>query len=162
MRHADVAPELANVVETVMDAAIDVHRALGPGLREPHYHDCLEAELLLAGLEVESRVDVDLLYKGRALRSAAQFDLVVQRKLLIEIKAVEALHPHHFMQARSYVRFGRFPLGILVNFHAPRLVDGWHRILPGTIPEHAAVAAAPRRRMRSRSERTAAGQEETL
>gem|GEM_PF-2355419 len=116
---------------------------LGPGLREQDYADCLAIDLDQQGLVVERERPLSLVYKGRALSRAARLDLLIEGRLPVELKAVDTLHPHHFLQARSYVRFGGFPLGILVNFHAARLIDGWHRILPGkSIPSTAPPAAA--------------------
>ncbi len=142
LRHADVDP-LANALAAILlDESIEVHRALGPGLREEDYRDCLVIELQERGVAVEIEKRLDLVYKGRTLERAARIDLVLEGRLAVELKAVEQLHPHHFMQARSYVRFGGFPLGILVNFHAPRLIDGWHRILPGIVPPGVASVAS--------------------
>lgn len=118
------------------------HRALGPGLRERDYRDCFLIELEEAGAAAEREVHCDLVYKGTRLERAVRFDVIVDGHLLLELKAVDVLHPQHFLQARSYVRSGGFSLGVLVNFHAPRLVDGWHRILPGRhFPGVAPVAA---------------------
>lgn len=145
MRHADVPAEVQETATTLLAKAIEVHRELGPGLRERDYRDCLVLELEEAGVAVEREVHVDLVYKGRRLERAARFDLVLNGLLLVELKAVETLHPHHWLQTRSYVRFGGFPLGILLNFHAGRLVDGWHRILPGRRPSAVTAATAPPR-----------------
>ena len=143
MRHADVPADVNALASTLLGCAIELHRGLGPGLREQDYADCLAIDLEERGLAVEREKPLSLVYKGRALPRAARLDMVIEGRLPVELKAVDALHPHHFLQARSYVRFGGFPLGILVNFHAARLVDGWHRILPGKVFPPVASPAVP-------------------
>jgi GxxExxY protein len=141
MRLQDV-PSLTNeAARRVMDCALEVHRALGPGLKEADYRDCLVMELEDAGVSVRQEVRLRLHYKERVLLRGARVDLVVDDRLPVELKAVESLHPKHFLQTRSYVKFGGFDLGILVNFNEARLVDGWHRVLPGHFSPHVARVA---------------------
>ena len=150
----DIDPEANRLAGIFLDCAVRVHRALGPGLREEYYRQCVLLELTKRRVRWETRVRYDLVYDGHLLPNCVEFDVVVEDRLLVELKAVELLAPHHFVQVRSYIRFGGFPLGILVNFHTGRLVDGWHRILPGQIPSDSAPVAASRRRMRSQPKGT--------
>lgn len=141
MRLRDVSDETNRLARMVMDASLEVHRALGPGLREADYQDCLVFELEERGLSVSKETRLPLRYKDRILLRGSRVDLVVEERLPVELKAVESLHPKHFLQARSYVKFGGHDLGVLVNFNEARLVDGWHRVLPGRPSVHVARVA---------------------
>jgi GxxExxY protein len=111
----------------VIGAAIEVHRHLGPGLIESAYEACLECELLERGHLVERQRALHVIYKGVAIDCAYRLDLVVDRRVLVEVKAVERLLPVHQAQILSYLRLSDLPLGLLINFHGLTLKEGVRR-----------------------------------
>lgn len=113
----------------VLDAAIYVHRQLGPGLLESVYTACLHAELVSRGLKTEREVPVRIRYNDAVLEDAFRVDLIVEGKLLLEIKAVELLQPIHSAQAITYLRLAGLDLAYVLNFNVPLLKDGIRRIL---------------------------------
>lgn len=127
MRLSDLPDETNRVSGEVLDAAIEVHEALGPGLLESAYHDCLEHELKLRGLNVERDVPIDLDYKGLHVGAAYFPDLIVNDVVVVELKAAADLTREHEAQLMTYLRLTKCRLGILLNFHAPRLREGFLR-----------------------------------
>ena len=122
------APALANRVSgAVLDAALKVHTRLGPGLLENAYKLCLAHELGLRGLRVEREVPLAVEYEGLRVEGAYFADLIVEGVVVVEAKAVEALHANHAAQLLTYLRLANAPVGILLNFHALRLMDGGFR-----------------------------------
>jgi len=118
-------PEELNVLSGhVLNASIKVHQALGPGLLENAYKLCLAHELRLRGFSVEREVPLAVEYEGLRIESAYFADIVVDRRLIVEAKAVDALHPVHEAQLLTYLRLLPAQLGILVNFHTARIIDG--------------------------------------
>ncbi len=115
----------------VLDAAIAVHTALGPGLLESAYQACLAYELTSRGLKVEIQVPLPIRYRGVLLDAAYRIDIVVEDLVVIEIKAAEKLIPVHDAQLLSYLKLSGKKLGLLINFHVLRLVDGYKRIVNG-------------------------------
>src|SRR5262245_65085652 len=116
----------------VIGAAIEVHRILGPGLLESIYEKCLLRELELRGINAIRQQDVIIDYKGERFSETLRFDLLVQACLLVEVKAVQAVIPVHKAALLSYMKLLDVPIGLVLNFHEVRLVDGVHRmILPG-------------------------------
>src|SRR5688500_4275042 len=108
----------------VVDAALKVHSALGPGLLEGAYEACLTYELRSRGYHVQTQVPIALRYGGLEIDLAAyRADLLVERSLLVELKSVPKLLAVHEAQLLSYIRMGNFRLGLLINFGAPRLKD---------------------------------------
>ncbi|WP_298311533.1 GxxExxY protein [Propionivibrio sp.] len=115
----------------VIGAAIEVHRLLGPGLLESAYELALERELLLRGSSVVRQKSVPLEYKGVALGDGFRLDLLVEDRLLIEIKAVDALLPIHMAQLLTYLRLTDRRFGLLINFNEKTLKDGIRRVTNG-------------------------------
>lgn len=116
----------------VIGAAIEVHRIMGPGLIESIYQKCLHHELELRSVNVVQKQDVQIRYKGLVFNECLQFDLLVDDCLLLELKAVQELHPVHKAQLMSYMKLLDVPVGLLFNFHEMKLIDGLSRlILPG-------------------------------
>ena len=112
----------------VLDAAIKVHSALGPGLLEGAYEACLAYELRSRGLDVRTQVPIPLHYGGLRIDLAAyRADLLVENALLVELKSVPKLVAIHEAQLLSYIRMGNFRSGLLINFSALRLKDGIRR-----------------------------------
>lgn len=116
----------------VIGAAIEVHRQKGPGLLESIYERCLLRELELQSVPVACQKIVRIEYKGLVFDEPLRFDLLVDDCLLVELKAVEAVHPASKAQLFSYMKLLNVPLGLLINFHEPVLKNGISRmILPG-------------------------------
>jgi GxxExxY protein len=116
----------------VIGAAIEVHREMGPGLIESIYDKCLTRELSLRGIQAVSQEIVKVEYKGVIFAESLRFDALVEKCLLVELKAVEHVLPIHKTQLISYMKLLNIPLGLLINFHEMKLIDGVHRlILPG-------------------------------
>jgi GxxExxY protein len=115
----------------VVGAAIEVHRVLGSGLLESVYRQALSRELSLRGIVYESEVALQAGYKGISFDAAYRLDILVERKLVVELKAVETLQPLHFAQLLSYLRLSGCRLGLLINFNAPRLRQGIRRVVNG-------------------------------
>jgi GxxExxY protein len=112
----------------VIGAAIEVHRILGPGFLESIHEKALIAELRLRGIQFEQQKSLSVDYKGQCV-GEGRADLLVEGRLVVEIKAVDALAPIHSAQVISYLRALRLPLGLLINFHVPALKNGIKRII---------------------------------
>jgi GxxExxY protein len=124
MQHAQ---ELSRVI---IGAAIDVHRALGPGLLESAYKSCLTIELAARGLRVERERQLPLVYRGRQAGVGYRLDLLVEEQIIVEVKAVERFEPIHLAQVISYLRLADRHLGLLFNFNVKWLVDqGLRRVV---------------------------------
>jgi GxxExxY protein len=134
-------PALEDLRERVIGCAIAVHRELGPGLLESIYRDCLVIELKAAGLRIEQEHCVCLHYRGERVRTALRIDLLVEDRLVIEIKAVESLHPVHTAQVITYLKLSGLPFALLINFNATRLTAGLKRLV------HPDLFMAQRRRL---------------
>jgi GxxExxY protein len=116
----------------VIGAAIEVHRILGPGLLESIYEKCLLREIELRGIPALNQDDVSIECKGAVFKEILKFDLLIDGCLLLGLKAVLDVLPIHKAQLLSYMELLDVPLGLLLNFHEIRLVDGLSRmILPG-------------------------------
>ena len=113
----------------VIGAAIEVHRVLGPGLLESAYERALEQELILRGFQVERQKPVSLTYKGVELGDAFRLDLLVDGRLVVEVKAVDDLLPVHEAQLLTYLRLTDLRLGLLVNFDVRTLKAGVKRVV---------------------------------
>lgn len=112
---------LKDLVYRVNGAAIEVHKALGPGLLESVYHKCLKKELLLRNIPFEPEVWVPVNYKGISMDAELRCDFFVENILVLEIKAIDNLPPIHEAQILSYMRLLNVPLGLLLNFHSVNL-----------------------------------------
>jgi GxxExxY protein len=129
----------------VIGAAIAVHRALGPGLLESIYAQCLQIELDKAGVQFESEVLVPVKYDGVCLRTHLRLDLLVERRLVVELKSVPEILPLHRAQLLSYLRITGNPLGLLINFNVEYLVRGVRRVInsPSAPSAHSAALWLP-------------------
>jgi len=117
----------------VIGAAIEVHREKGPGLIESIYERCLMRELSLRSIAARQQVIVPVEYKGYVFEEPLKLDVYVDECLILELKAVEQVLPIHKAQLISYMKLLDAPLGLLINFHEVKLVDGVHRmLLPGS------------------------------
>ena len=115
----------------IIGAAIEVHRRLGPGLLESAYRACLAYELRKRGFEVQEEVPVPVIYDDVKLECGFRADLVVNHAVVVELKAKTTIHPVDKAQTLSHLRLLRLRLGLLINFHEVKLVDGVHRIVNG-------------------------------
>jgi len=122
----------SQLTQTIIAAAVAVHRNKGPGLIESIYEWCLLVELELRGLSCVSQKTVTVEYKGFTREEPLRFDIMIENCLLVETKAVQKVLPIHQAQLLSYMKLLNIPLGLLINFNEVRLVDGVFRlILPG-------------------------------
>ncbi|HEX7777603.1 MAG TPA: GxxExxY protein [Vicinamibacterales bacterium] len=117
------------LVEKVIGCAIEVHRALGPGLLESAYDFCLTHEWQLCGLNFRRQVAVPVVYRGTRLNCGYRVDFIVEDTLLVEIKSIERLLPIHKAQVLTYLRLLNLHQGLLMNFNTHRLVDGLQNLL---------------------------------
>jgi GxxExxY protein len=124
----ELSPEYAELTRKVIGCAIEVHKALGPGFLENAYEQALKIELGYRGLSFKCQCAYKLDYKGNPI-GECRLDLVVEDKLVLELKAVDALHPIHTAQLLSYLKATRLPLGLLINFNVPVLKDGLRRLI---------------------------------
>lgn len=126
--HQEIDGELDALARQVVDAAFKVHRSLGPGLLESAYEICLGVELRHRGLLCETQVPVNIAYGGVTVDSAFRLDLLVDARLIVEIKAVEKLLPVHEAQLLTYLRLSSRRLGLLINFNVPLIKNGIKRL----------------------------------
>lgn len=118
--------ELSNIV---IGIAIDVHRNLGPGLLENAYKECLFYKLSKEGFFVEKEKVMPLVYEDIKLDCGYRIDLLVENKLVLELKCVEELNDVHFAQTLTYLKLGEFKLGLLINFNVDLLKHGIKRVV---------------------------------
>ena len=118
--------ELSNII---IGKAIEIHKVLGPGLLESAYKECLYYELISAGLKVEKEKPLPVVYKEIKLEQGYRIDLLVENKVVIELKTVEAFTDVHMAQVLTYLKFGHFKLGILLNFNVTMLKNGLKRFI---------------------------------
>ncbi len=118
--------EIAN---RVIGLAIEVHKALGPGLLESAYQECLFYKIKKSGFVVEKEKPMPLVFEDVKLDCGYRIDLLVENKLVVEIKAVEALNDVRLAQILTYLKLGNFKLGLLINFNVRLLKDGIKRVI---------------------------------
>jgi GxxExxY protein len=117
------------ITEGVIGAAIEVHRRLGPGLLESAYRVCLTYELRKRGFEVATEHPIPVVYDDVQMECGFRADLIVNRLVVVELKAKSSLHPIDKAQTLSHLRLMGLSCGLLINFHEVKLVDGVHRIV---------------------------------
>lgn len=123
-----MAPFFDDCTKEIIGACIEVHRHLGPGLLEGVYESCLCAELRSQGLRYDRQVFMPVHYKGEVLSALHRIDLIVEGKILVEIKVVERLHPVHVAQVLTYLQIANLDIGLLVNFNVAVMRDGLRRL----------------------------------
>ncbi len=121
-------PALDELSNRVIGAAIEVHRALGPGYLESVYEEAFCIELRLRAIQCQAQVPVSVMYKGYAV-GEGRLDVLVDQRLIVELKAVETILPVHKAQLLSYLKATRRPLGLLINFNVYQLKHGIHRMV---------------------------------
>ncbi len=117
------------IAHKIIGLAIEVHKALGPGLLESAYKECLLYKIKQAGYFVEKEKAMPLVFEGIKLDCGYRIDLLVENKLVIELKAVDALNDIHLAQTLTYLKLGNFKLGLLINFNVSLLKNGIKRII---------------------------------
>ena len=120
---------VAHLTEQIIGLSIEVHRETGRGLLESVYEQCLCYELCQAGLAVERQVAIPVTYKGVQIGEGFRTDIVVDRQVILEIKAVAAILPAHEAQLQIYLRMSGIRVGLILNFNAARLIDGLRRFV---------------------------------
>lgn len=118
--------ELSNII---IGCAIKVHSALGPGLLESAYEECLNYELTKAGLSVQKQKPLPLIYEEIKLEVGYRIDLLVENKVVIEVKSVEGLNDVHLAQVLTYLKLNNYKLGLLINFNVALLKNGLKRVV---------------------------------
>ena len=119
----------SEISSKIIGAAIEVHKQLGPGLLESTYETCLAYELKEMGLDVKQQQALPVVYKEVKLDAGYRIDLLIENKVIIEIKSVEALADIHTAQLLTYLKLKDLKLGLLINFNSVRVVDGLKRIV---------------------------------
>jgi GxxExxY protein len=121
------------IAKVVFECGLKIHRALGPGLLESAYEECLYYELRKSGLAVEKQKPLPLVYEEVKLDIGYRIDVMVENKLIIEIKAVEILNDVHLAQIMTYLKLSGCKLGLLINFNTVLFKDGVKRVINGTL-----------------------------
>ncbi|MGH9411577.1 MAG: GxxExxY protein [Vicinamibacterales bacterium] len=117
------------ITSQIISGAIEVHRALGPGLLEAVYAHCLASELRRGGMKIESELKIPVIYKGVAMDCVYKMDLLVEGLVVVEMKSVEIVLPVHRAQLLTELKLAAKPAGLLLNFNVPVLKDGITRLL---------------------------------
>lgn len=126
--------ELEYIGKGIVQASLTIHRALGPGLLESAYEECLAYELGIMGFEVEKQKAMPLVYKKINMGIGYRLDLLVDEKVIIEVKAVESLHEIHLAQLLTYLKLTDNQLGYLINFNVPLIKSGIKRVVNNLKP----------------------------
>ncbi len=129
MSFEKIDTQLDKIAAEVVDAAYKIHKHFGPGLLESAYEACLFRELQKRGLKVERQVEVPLIYDGERMEIGFRIDLLVQERLIVELKAIENLQPVHEAQVITYLKITNQRLGLLINFNVPLIKNGIKRIV---------------------------------
>ena len=118
-----------SITKAVLRAAFTVHTQLGPGLLESAYEACLAHEITLLGFVVERQVPMPLIYKEIKMETGYRLDLLIQKKIIVEVKAIEAFTDVHIAQMITYLKLSNCKIGLLINFHVSSLKNGIKRII---------------------------------
>lgn len=121
------------IAHKIIGIAIEVHNTLGPGLLESAYKECMYYKIDKSGFFVEKEKPMPLFFEEVRLECGYRIDLVVENKLVIEIKSVDALNNVHLAQTLTYLKLGNYKLGLLINFNVVKLKDGVKRVINGTL-----------------------------
>ena len=121
--------ELDDLSRVIFNAAISVHREMGPGLLESVYQMCLAEELLISEIQIQGLVPIPLVYKGRTLNKDYVIDILIEGEIVLELKAIESIMPVHEAQIISYLKLANKRLGFLINFNVPLLKSGFKRFV---------------------------------
>ena len=122
-----------HIAHKIVGCALEVHKALGPGLLESAYQECLYYKLRKEGLTVEKQKPMPLVFEEVKLEVGYRIDILVEHKVVIEIKSVDALNDVHRAQTLTYMRLGGFKLGLLINFNVSLMKHGIRRLINGEL-----------------------------
>ncbi|WP_353077075.1 GxxExxY protein [Flavobacterium sp.] len=125
----ELSEDINDLSYKIIGCAIEVHKILGPGLLESAYKKCLIFELEKAGLFVRKEVSLPIIYKDIELDHGYRIDLLINNKIVIELKTVESFTDVHTAQVLTYLKLGEFPLGLLINFHSKILKNNIKRFI---------------------------------
>jgi GxxExxY protein len=128
--------EINDITQNIIGAAIEVHRNLGPGLLESTYETCLSKELELRQISYVKQMPLPINYKGLTLDCGYRVDLLVENLVVVEIKSIEAILPIHEAQLLTYMKLGKWPIGLLLNFNVSVLRQGIRRMILDNKPSH--------------------------
>jgi GxxExxY protein len=142
MHNAGASSDINSLTDAVIGAAIDVHRAIGPGLMESAYEECLCRELQLRGIPFERQRSLPVTYKRLKLDCGYRLDVLVSDAVVVEIKAVEVLLPIHEAQLMTYLKLGGWKAGLLVNFNVSLLKNGIRRRVLGLDEKESVISAS--------------------
>ncbi len=129
MESTESTKELNEITKAILDCAFKIHSALGPGLLESAYEACLEFEMKETGLYVERQKPLPLVYREIKLDAGYRLDFLVESKVIIEVKSVEALADIHIAQVLTYLRLSKSKVGLLINFNVKQLKEGIKRLI---------------------------------
>lgn len=127
-----ISEDLNKISYTIIGLAIEVHKHLGPGLLESAYQECLYFEIKNEGLIVEKEKSLPIIYKGLKLEQGYRIDLLIENKLVIELKTVDNFTPVHYAQILTYLKLGKYPLGLLLNYNSKILRNNIKRFINTT------------------------------
>ena len=121
------------IAHKIIGVALEVHRSLGPGLLESAYQECLSYKLHKSGLFIEKEKPMPLVFEEVKLECGYRIDILVEKKVVMELKSVESLNDVNFAQTLTYMKFGGFKLGLLINFNVDLLKNGIKRVINGKL-----------------------------
>jgi GxxExxY protein len=121
------------IAKIILSSSLEVHKALGPGLLESAYKECLAYKLTESGLYIEKEKPMPLFFEEVKLECGYRIDILVENKVVIELKSVEALNDVHLAQILIYMRLGKYKLGLLLNFNVALLKNGIKRVINGEL-----------------------------
>lgn len=121
--------DINQITEKIIGAGIKVHTELGPGLLESAYQECLYYELEQLGLKVEKEKPLPLIYHDIRMECGYRVDLMVEDKVVVELKAIDAINDIHYAQVLTYLKLSNSKIGLLINFNVPRLKEGIKRLI---------------------------------
>ena len=126
---SNISEDLNKISYTIIGLTIEVHKHLGPGLLESAYQECLYFEIKNEGLIVEKEKSLPIIYKGLKLEQGYRIDLLIENKLVIELKTVDNFTPVHYAQILTYLKLGKYPLGLLINYNSKILRNNIKRFI---------------------------------
>ncbi len=128
-KYNDLSQNIEILSEQVVDSIFEVHKTIGPGFLEQIYEDCLCEKLMLRDISYQRQKPLEIFYKNKKMKTAYRLDLVVEDKIIIELKCAEKLIPVHKAQIMSYLKMSGLKLGFLMNFNSVLMKDGLQRIV---------------------------------
>lgn len=127
--YEEPSEKIDKIAKGIVHAMFQVHQSLGPGLLESIYEECLASDLLSAGFKVSRQTPMPVTYKGKLMDLGFRLDLLIEDKIIVEIKSTDSLAPIHHAQILSYLKLSNLKLGFLVNFNVAKFKNGIHRII---------------------------------